>query len=295
MKKFLTVVLIVALGLGLMAGCTTSEEADDTAADFDATNEITVISREEGSGTRGAFIELVGLEQEDANGEDVDMTTVNADIANGTAGVMTNVQGNEYAIGYISLGSLNDTVKAVTVDGVEASVANILSGDYSIARPFNIATLGEVSANAQDFIDFIMSADGQAIVEEEGYIPVSDNAAYEGSMDEGKVVLVGSTSVSPVMEKIAEAYNVINPNVTIEIQAVGSTAGMTGAIDGICDIGMASRELKDSELEAGLAPTVIAKDGIAVVVNNANTVDDLSVAEILDIFMGTIATWDEVQ
>jgi phosphate transport system substrate-binding protein len=302
MKKILGIAVITVLAIALMAGCTPSETTDDGTTDdgavestFDASKDIAVISREDGSGTRGAFVELVGLLEEDANGEEVDMTTVDAEISSSTGAVITSVAGNEYAIGYISLGSLDDTVKALKVDGVEVTVDNIISGDYKISRPFNLATLGEVSENAQDFLDFIMSADGQAVVVEEGYIAVSDAPAYSGSMTEGKVVLAGSTSVSPCMEKLAEAYNAINPDVVIEIQSIGSSAGMEAAIDGICDIGMASRELKDSELQAGLTPIVMAMDGIAVIVNKANPMEDISTEQINAIYRGEVPTWAEVQ
>jgi phosphate transport system substrate-binding protein len=317
MKKLLCIAATAALAMSLLAGCgskttddtsdagTTTEttqttETTDTAAetkatsDFDTSNDITVVSREEGSGTRGAFIELFGVEEKDASGEKVDNTTEEASISNSTSVVMTSVAGDDYAIGYISLGSLNDTVKALKIDGAEATVENIKSGTYKIARPFNIATKGELSDVAQDFIDFIMSSDGQAVVEESGYISVSENGAYEGSKPEGKIVVAGSSSVSPVMEKLQEAYLAVNANAAIEVQTSDSTTGMTSAIDGICDIGMASRELKDSETEAGLTPTVIAMDGIAVVVNNNNSLEELSSEQVKSIYVGETLTWDEV-
>jgi len=298
MKKILGIVVIAVLTVALMAGCAPADSTDDGTVEstFDASKDIAVISREDGSGTRGAFIELVGLLEEDANGEEFDMTTVDAEISSSTGTVITSVAGNKYAIGYISLGSLNDTVKALKVDGVEATVDNIKEGSYAIARPFNLATLGEVSENAQDFLDFIMSAEAQAVIEEEGYISVvSDASAYSGSMAGGKVTLAGSTSVAPCMEKLVEAYKAINPDVVIEIQAIGSSGGMTSAIDGICDIGMASRELKDSELQAGLTPIVMAMDGIAVIVNKANPVEDISTEQINAIYRGEVPTWAEVQ
>ena len=257
--------------------------------------EINVISREDGSGTRGAFIELFGIEQKDADGNKVDYTTDEADITNSTSVMMTSVAGNPNAIGYISLGSLNDTVKALNIDGVAASVENIKVGTYTIARPFNIATKAEVSEAAQAFIDFILSAEGQAVVEENGYIAVVEDApAYAGSRVEGKVVVAGSSSVTPVMEKLKEAYLAINPNAEIEVQQSDSSTGMNSAIEGVCDIGMASRAVKDSELEAGLVSTTIAMDGIAVIVSNDNAQTDLTADQVRAIYMGEITDWSEV-
>ena len=270
---------------------TTTEAAKDSALE----GPITVISREDGSGTRGAFIELFGIEVKNDAGEKVDMTTDDAEITNSTSVMMTSVAGNTEAIGYISLGSLNDTVKAVKIDGAEATVDNIKSGTYKIARPFNIATKGEVSDVAQDFIKYIMSEDGQKVVEDNGYISQGNDGAYESAGLSGKVVVGGSSSVTPVMEKLKEAYVALNPDVTIEVQQSDSTTGMTSAIEGVCDIGMASRDLKDSELEAGLTPTVIAMDGIAVVVNNESPVAELTSENVKDIFTGEITDWADVQ
>lgn len=257
--------------------------------------DINVLSREEGSGTRGAFIELFGIVQKNAEGVKVDYTTDYADITNSTAVMMTSVSGNPYAIGYISLGSLNDTVKALEIDGVAASVENIKNGTYTVARPFNIATQAKVSAAAQAFIDFILSAEGQAVVEKAGYIAsVEDAQPFGGSRIAGKVVVAGSSSVTPVMEKLKEAYLLVNPNAEIEIQQSDSTTGMNYAKAGTCDIGMASRELKASELEAGLVPTVIAMDGIAVIVNTDLALTGLTTGQVRDIFMGTIENWSEL-
>ena len=257
--------------------------------------EINVISREDGSGTRGAFIELFGIEQKDADGNKVDYTTDDADITNSTSVMMTSVAGNPAAIGYISLGSLNESVKALEIDGVAASVENVKGGSYKVVRPFNIATQSEVSEAAQAFIDFILSADGQAVVEANGYIAAVDDApAFAGSDVSGKVVVAGSSSVTPVMEKLREAYLALNPNAEIEVQQSDSTAGMTSTIDGVCDIGMASRELKDSELEAGLTSTVIARDGIAVIVSNDNPAVGLTTDQVRAIYMGEVTEWDEV-
>ena len=257
--------------------------------------EINVISREDGSGTRGAFIELFGIEQKDADGNKVDYTTDEADITNSTSVMMTSVAGNPSAIGYISLGSLNETVKALAIDGVAASVENIKAGTYTVARPFNIATKAEVSEAAQAFIDFILSAEGQAVIEANGYIAVVEDApAYAGSSVEGKVVVAGSSSVTPVMEKLKEAYEAVNPNANIEVQQSDSTTGMNNAIEGVCDIGMASRAVKDSELEAGLVPTTIAMDGIAVIVSNDNATEGLTKDQVRAIYMGEITDWSEV-
>lgn len=294
MKKMLSFGLMMTLAASILAGCGGSGEpaADESAA---ASGTITVVSREDGSGTRGAFIELFGIEEKNDAGEKIDLTTDLAEITNSTAVMMTTVAGNTNAIGYVSLGSLDDSVKVLSIDGVEATVANIKNGTYSVARPFNIATGKEVSEAAQDFINFILSDEGQAVVEENGYISQGSTGAFESTMVEGKVIVAGSSSVTPVMEKLKEAYLAINTNASIEVQQSDSTTGMTSAMEGMCDIGMASRELKDSELEAGLTPTVIAMDGIAVVVNHENAVDNLESAQVKDIFTGKVTDWSEVQ
>ena len=277
------------------AASTDSAANAETAAAAKLTTDITVVSREDGSGTRGAFVELTGVEEKDADGNKVDRTTEDAIIANSTDVVMTQVAGNESAIGYISLGSLNNTVKALSVDGTEASVENIKAGTYSVARPFNIAVKEGLSAQSQDFIDFIMSTEGQKVIEENKYIPSDDTQSYTASGASGKIVVAGSSSVTPVMEKLAEAYKALNPDVTIEVQQSDSTSGMKAAIEGTCDIGMASRDLKDSELEAGLTPTAIAMDGIAIIVNNRNGLDNIPMDQIKGIFTGEITSWGEVQ
>ena len=281
------------------SAATTSAAADsaanaETAAAAKLTTDITVVSREDGSGTRGAFIELTGVEEKDADGNKVDRTTEDAIITNSTDVVMTQVAGNESAIGYISLGSLNNTVKALSVDGTEASVENIKAGT-SVARPFNNAVKEGLSAQSQDFIDFIMSTEGQKVIEENKYIPSDDTQSYTASGASGKIVVAGSSSVTPVMEKLAEAYKALNPDVTIEVQQSDSTSGMKAAIEGTCDIGMASRDLKDSELEAGLTPTAIAMDGIAIIVNNQNGLDNITMDQIKGIFTGEITSWGDVQ
>ena len=279
---------VMALAAVMTAGMTVPAMAADISSD-----PITVVSREDGSGTRGAFIELFGVEEKDADGNKVDNTTEEASITNNTAVMMSTVAGDVDAIGYISLGSLNDSVKAAKIDGVEATAENIKSGEYKVSRPFNIATNGEVSDVAQDFIDYILSPEGQAVVEENGYIAV-DSTEAESTQPEGKVVVAGSSSVTPVMEKLKEAYAEVNPNAEIEIQQSDSTTGMTSAIDGICDIGMASRDLKDEELEAGLTATTIANDGIAIIVNNDNPTDDLTADQVKSIYVGEVTTWGDL-
>ena len=284
MKK----VAVMALAAVMATGMAVPTMAADLSSD-----PITVVSREDGSGTRGAFIELFGVEEKDADGNKVDNTTEEAEITNNTAVMMSTVAGDVDAIGYISLGSLNDSVKAAKIDGVEATAENIKSGEYKVSRPFNIATNGEVSDVAQDFIDYILSPEGQAVVEENGYIAV-DSTEAESTQPEGKVVVAGSSSVTPVMEKLKEAYAEVNPNAEIEIQQSDSTTGMTSAIDGICDIGMASRDLKDEELEAGLTSTTIANDGIAIIVNNDNPIDDLTADQVKSIYVGEVTTWGDL-
>ena len=282
MKKAVAMAAMMTMSMGMTA----------MAA---AEGDITICSREEGSGTRGAFIELFGVEEKDADGNKIDNTTEAAKITNSTSVMLSTVEGDVNAIGYISLGSLNDTVTAVKIDGAEATAENIVAGEYKVVRPFNIATTAEVSDAAADFIAYIMSEEGQAVIEEEGYISVGEPAPFEGGEVEGKVVVAGSSSVTPVMEKLAEAYGAFNDKVEIEVQQSDSTTGMTSAIDGLCDIGMASRELKDSELEAGLTPTVIAQDGIAVIVNNESGITELTSEQVKDIYVGNITTWEELQ
>lgn len=286
MKKIAGMILVAGTAAILAAAPVMAEDMNDAM--------ISVIAREDGSGTRGAFIELFGVEEKDADGNKVDNTTVDANITNNTAVMMSTVAGDPYAIGYISLGSLNDTVKALKIDGAEATSENIKAGEYKISRPFNIATKGDVSEAAQDFINFILSKDGQAVVTENNYIAIDEVQDYEGTQAEGKVVVAGSSSVTPVMEKLKEAYAEVNPNAEIEIQQSDSTTGMTSAIDGICDIGMASRELKDSEKEAGLTATVIALDGIAVIVNNDNPIDELTADQVKSIYVGEATSWGDV-
>lgn len=292
MKKILCTLLSSAILMGALVGCGSSSGSGSGSSNngFDKQNEITVVSREDGSGTRGAFIELFGVEE-----NKVDKTTENASITNNTSVMMTTVQGDKYAIGYASLGSLNDSVKKIKVDGVEATAENIKSGSYKIARPFNIAVKDNLSEVSKDFIDYILSKEGQDVVEKNGYIKVDDAKAYEGKKTSGKVVVAGSSSVSPVMEKLKEAYLAVNTNAEIEIQTSDSTTGVTGAIDGICDIGMASRDLKDSETSKGVKAIKIAMDGIAIIVNKDNDIEDISKDAVKKIYTGDITEWSEVK
>lgn len=295
MRKGIVGLLAVAMVAVVATGCGNSTSGNGSAGtEGSAEGPINLISREEGSGTRGAFIELFGIEEKDASGEKVDMTYEEAQITNNTSVMMTTVAGDTSTIGYISLGSLNDTVKALKIDGAEASAEHVKDGSYKISRKFNIITNEDMSLEAKEFIDFILSSDGQAIVEGEGYIPLEGANPYEGSNPKGKVVVAGSSSVTPVMEKLAEAYKKVNSNAEIEVQQSDSTTGITSARDGLCDIGMASRELKDSETSYGLTSTVIATDGIAVIVNKDNSIDELSSEQVKGIYTGEITEWSEV-
>lgn len=302
MKKRLAMAVsaaVLALGLFGLFGCAGNGDGASGATDGGASastspsGEVSVYSREDGSGTRGAFIELFGIEEKDANEDKVDLTTPTAAITNSTSVMMTSVAGDANAIGYISLGSLNNTVKALSIDGAEATAENVKSGTYKVARPFNIVTKDGVSDVAQDFIDYIMSSDGQKVVEENGCISVADNAdSYKASGKSGKIVIAGSSSVTPVMEKLAEAYKALNPDVAIEVNQSDSTTGVNMATEGTCDIGMVSRELKDSE--SGVKATVIAQDGIAVIVNPDASIDELTSDQVKGIYTGELTTWEDV-
>lgn len=303
MKKLVAVLAVVGMTGVMMAGCGSSSAAantdsdaasQDQASDWDSSNDISIVSREDGSGTRGAFIELFGIEEKQGD-QKVDMTTEDAQITNNTSVMLTTVAKDDYAIGYVSLGSLDDSVKALKIDGAEATEENIKDGSYKVSRPFNIATKGDPTNEvAKDFIDYILSKDGQQVISDNGYISNDDAADYAGAAPSGKCVVGGSSSVSPVMEKLIEAYKKVNPNAEIELQTSDSTTGMTSTIEGSYDIGMASRELKDSETSEGLKATVIATDGIAVIVNNNNPADELSSEQVKEIYTGSYTTWDEV-
>ena len=298
LKKFTAILSVATMTAGLAVGCGNSDSgsSDDKSSksesDWDSSNDITIVSREDGSGTRGAFIELFGIEEK-KDGEKVDMTTDDAQITNSTSVMLTTVAGDDYAIGYVSLGSLNDTVKALKIDGEEATEQNIKDGKYKICRPFNIATKkGADNELAKDFISYIMSKEGQQVISDNGYIGDDSAEAYAGTKPSGKVVVGGSSSVSPVMEKLIEAYKKVNTGAEIELQTTDSTTGMTSAIDGSYDIGMASRELQDEEKDK-LDSQVIATDGIAVIVNKNNTTDELSSDQVKTIYTGDATTWDE--
>ena len=295
-RKLMAVALVAAMAATMAVGCggSSSDKSAEGGSDFDTSNDITIVSREDGSGTRGAFIELFGIEEKQSDGTKVDMTTTDAQITNNTSVMLTTVAGDEYAIGYVSLGSLNDTVKALKIDGEEATEQNIKDGKYKICRPFNIATKkGADNEVAKDFIAYIMSKEGQQVISDNGYIGDDSAEAYAGSKPSGKAVVGGSSSVSPVMEKLIEAYKKVNTGAEIELQTTDSTTGMTSAIDGSYDIGMASRELQDEEKDK-LDSQVIATDGIAVIVNKNNTTDELSSDQVKTIYTGDATTWDEV-
>ena len=314
MKKLIALSMAALCVAASLAGCSSSSTSEESSAASASTSAasaessaaasgestegmsgaISVVSREDGSGTRGAFIELMGVEEKDESGNKVDKTVDTAEITNSTAVMMTTIAGNPAAIGYISLGSLNDSVKALQIDGTEATVDNIKNGTYKVARPFNIVTKSDVSETAQDFINFIMSDEGQAVVEENGYVSNGSTGAFAGGEVSGKVTVAGSSSVTPVMEKLAEAYKAINPNVEIEVQMSDSTTGVTSAIEGICDIGMASREIKEEETAQGVTGQVIAMDGIAIIVNNENPISALESSQVKDIFTGAVTDWSEL-
>lgn len=286
LKKITAMVLAITAAASVFA-----------APKFNSKKSISVLSREDGSGTRGAFIELFGVEQKNSSGKKVDYTTDEAAITNSTSVMLTSVAGDNYSIGYVSLGSLNDSVKALKIDGVQATIDNIKNGSYKISRPFNIAVKANISAAAQDFVNFIMSDQGQKIVEKNKYISVDTNSAYifkSSGKASGKVVVAGSSSVSPVMEKLIEAYKSVNPNVKIELQTSDSTTGITNAASGTCDIGMASRSLKETEKSKGLKEITIAMDGIAVVVNKSNPLDNANKNTVRDIYTGKIQKWNEI-
>lgn len=284
MKRKMMKFLGIAMALALLPSCFAAGKWNKKSA-------ISVISREDGSGTRGAFIELFGIEQKNSAGKKIDYTTDEATITNSTAVMLTSVASDKYAIGYVSLGSLNNSVKALKIDGADATVANIKNGSYKISRPFNIAVKDNLSAAAQDFVNYIMSSDGQKVIEANKYIKVSD-ASFKSTQAGGKVVVAGSSSVSPVMEKLIESYKAVNPNAKIELQTSDSTTGVTNAASGTCDIGMASRALKDSEKAKGLKEITIAIDGIAVIVNKENEMNDAAKDFIRDIYVGKITKWN---
>ena len=291
MKKISTLSKFALVGLASLSFFTACGGSSDSSSQGSTIN---VVSREEGSGTRGAFIELFGVQEKNAAGEKVDLTTNTAIVTNSTAVMLTTVAGDANAIGYASLGSLDDTNKILQIDGVDATVENIKDGSYKISRPFNIVTQDGLSDAAQDFVNFILSSDGQAVVENSGYIPLDNAPAYTAQADKGKIVVSGSSSVTPVMEKLKEAYNKVNANVEVEIQQSDSTTGILNAIEGTADIGMASRALEDAELSQGVTETVIALDGIGVIVNKENALTGLTSEQVKAIYTGEITSWDDL-
>ncbi len=293
MKKIASLLLVAVLIITAFTGCGGKDSSENSENPL-AGKSVSVISREDGSGTRDAFVELMGIMEKDASGEKVDYTTLSAEITNSTSVMMTTVAGNKAAIGYISLGSLNDKVKALKVNGVDATAENVKNGNYPVSRPFNIVTKENLSDIGNDFVKFILSAEGQEIVEENGYVAVKEADSYVPANLSGKIIIAGSSSVTPVMEKLSEKYMEINPDVTIEVEQSDSTTGVTSTVDGICDIGMASRSLKDEELAKGVVETTIAMDGIAVIVNIENPTDDLTSEIIKAIYTGDITSWDDI-
>lgn len=290
MKKFISLGLSLGLVLALTTGC--KGAISNTSGSSET---ISVVSREDGSGTRGAFTEIIGILEKNSSGDEVDKTYDEAIIQNSTDAVMTTVAGDNHSIGYISLGSLNNTVKAMKINGVEATSENVQEGSYEIARPFNIAYKDNLNSLGLDFINFILSSQGQKIVVKEGYVQVDTNPSeYTSSATEGRLVIAGSTSVSPVMEKLAEKFEELNPDTSIEIQSTGSSAGMQATMEGNVDIGMASRDLKDSEKES-LSYKAIALDGIVVITNIENTTDNISLENVKSIYMGEIVSWESLK
>jgi phosphate transport system substrate-binding protein len=289
MKKISTLSKFALVGLASLSFLTACGGSSDSGSQGSTIN---VVSREEGSGTRGAFIELFGVEEKDKNGEKVDLTTNTAIVTNSTAVMLTTVAGDANAIGYASLGSLDETNKILQIDGVDATVENIKNDSYKISRPFNIVTKDGLSDAAKDFIGFILSSDGQAVVEKAGYIPLDNAPAYTAKTNKGKIVVSGSSSVTPIMEKLKEAYNKTNPDIEVEVQQSDSTTGIINATEGTADIGMASRNLEDAELEKGVTETVIALDGIGVIVNKDSKVTGLTSEQVKAIYTGEITSWD---
>lgn len=297
MKKMLAITMAVVMAAAAFTACGSDGGSSGGGEDAGQAGgqAIHVVSREEGSGTRGAFIELFGIEQKDANGDKADHTIETAEITNSTSVMMQTIAGNESAIGYISLGSLDDSVKALKIDGAEATGDNVKSGDYKVSRPFNIVTKDGLSDAAKDFIAFIMSDEGQAVIEEEGYVSQGSQGAFKGANVKGEVKISGSSSVTPVMEKLAEAYQAVNKDVTVSVQQSDSTTGITDAAEGISDIGMASRALTDEELASGVSAQAIALDGIAVIVNLNNDLTEITSDSVLKIYTGEITTWADVK
>lgn len=282
--------------VGLVLGLTVLITGCQKQSGFNISNNVNVLSREDGSGTRGAFIELFGIEKKNTEGKKIDYTTEEAQITNSTSVMMTTISSDKYSIGYVSLGFINNSVKALKINEVIPSIENIQNGQYKIVRPFNIVTSKNevLSISANDFINYILSKQGQEIVEKNGFIPIATDKEYTSKINNfEKVVVAGSSSVTPVMEKIKEAYLLKNPQANIEIQQSDSTTGITSTINQICDIGMASRDLKASEIEKAQS-TVIAQDGIAIIVNLENPITDMTTEMVSDIYTGKITKWNSI-
>lgn len=289
-KIILAVVLVAAIAVTVFAGC--SAKKDNNKNENTASGgAITVISREDGSGTRDAFTELMEIIDEQGN----DATVDTAEITNSTSVMMSTVNGNANAIGYVSLGSLSDEVKALSLDGVAPSTQTVKDGSYKLQRPFNIAyNETSLSDAAKDFIRYIMSTQAAEVINEEGYIAMDTAEDYKASGLSGTVTLAGSTSVAPLMNVLADKYEILNPNVKIEIQESGSSAGIQSAIEGAVNIAMSSRNLKDEESKV-LASKKIALDGIAVIVNSSNGLNNITSAHLKDIYTGKVTKWEEVK
>ena len=291
MKKILLAILSIAMVgvLGVAAvGC-----GEDKMTDT-----ITVITRESGSGTRGAFIELTGVQQKDKDGNKVDRTVKTAQVANSTAVALQNVQKNPSAIAYISLGSLTDSVKAVPFEGTAATVDNIKNGSYTLSRPFNLAYKEDNdNPTLADFMKYIASTEAAEVINGEDFIAPENTASYTkpATAPTEKLVVNGSSSVYPLMQALVESYCKASgvSKSTIDLQFNDSTAGMTGAMNGTYDLGMASRELEESEA-AALQSVVLATDGIAVIVNNMNPITNITKEQLCNIYIGVATKWSDV-
>lgn len=290
-KIIVAIVAVVAIVAGMFAACSTKDEDKKDNSGASSLGNVTVISREEGSGTRDAFTELMDIVDEDKN----DLTVETAEITNSTSVMMSTVAGNVNAIGYVSLGSLSNDVKALSLDGVAPSTDTVKNGSYKLQRPFNIAYIdGKLNDVAKDFISFIMSKEGAKVVDAEGYISIDTNSSYTSTGMSGVVTLAGSTSVAPLMNVLADEYKKLNPDVKIEIQESGSSAGIQSAIEGAVDIAMSSRDLKDDEATK-LKSEKIALDGIAVIINNNNPCNNITAQQVKQIYIGEIKTWDDIK
>jgi phosphate transport system substrate-binding protein len=297
MKKIL---ILAAILIGALAFTACGSDDDNgngttTGSSWDASRQVNVIARDPGSGTHAAFIELLGIEVS-ADGNVTDNTYIGAYIAPSTGGVITTVAGDEFAIGYISMGAMNTSVRALSVDGIAATVENVQNGTYPVFRSFYMAVQPVLSPEAAAFLAFIQSAEGQDVIAGRNYVPAfASPAAFvapEGLS--GTVVAAGSTSMTDITQRLAEAFEAVVPGVSVEVHSSGSGAGITAAIDGIADIGLTSRAIRDGELEQGVISETMAHDGIVVVVNNSSPVTALTSSQIHDIFVRDVTRWNEV-